>query len=182
MRNLAVYVPLALFAGFAAMLGFGLRNDPTLIPSVLIDKPLPHFALAPLASGKDGFARRDLGNHVALVNVFASWCVVCSEEHPTLMRLSREHAVPLYGIDWKDAPKDGAEWLERNGDPYTRAGSDENGRLAIDLGVSGAPETFVVDKNGRIRFKQIGAITPEVWQKTLAPLIAKLESEGAGAS
>ena len=180
MRSAAVFVPLGLFAAFATMLGFGLRNDPTRIPSVLIDKPMPQFALAPLKSGGDGFARADLGGKVTLVNVFASWCVVCAEEHPMLMQLAGASAVPIYGVDWKDAPKDGSDWLAEHGDPYRKTGSDESGRLAIDLGVSGAPESFVVDRQGRIRYKQIGAITPDVWRRTLAPLIARLDSETAG--
>jgi cytochrome c biogenesis protein CcmG/thiol:disulfide interchange protein DsbE len=177
MRRFAVFVPLALFAAFAVALDRGLDRDPSVIPSVLIDKPLPVFALAPIGSGGKGFGRADLAGRVSLVNIFASWCTVCAAEHPTLMALSNEKAVPIYGVDWKDAPADGKDWLEKNGNPYARAGSDENGRLAIDLGVTGAPETFVVDKTGRIRYKQIGAITAEVWQGKLAPLVAKLEAE-----
>lgn len=177
MKKLLIFAPLGLFSIFALMLGLGLKHDPTLIPSVLIDKPMPDFALAAVQENGQGLAKDDLKGHVSLVNVFASWCVVCAEEHPTLMDLSRAKSVALYGIDWKDAPNDGNQWLARNGNPYSRAGNDENGRVAIDLGVSGAPETFVVDKAGRIRFKQIGAITPDVWERTLRPMIAKLESE-----
>lgn len=177
MKKLAVFLPLVLFAAFAAALGFGLNRDPSIIPSVVINRPMPEFALAPLKSDGDGFARKDLAGRVSLVNIFASWCGICGVEHPTLLRLSEERAVPIYGVDWKDAPSDGHAWLDRNGNPYTRTGSDENGRLAIDLGVTGAPETFVVDKTGRIRYKQIGAITTQIWQEKLAPLIAKLEAE-----
>jgi cytochrome c biogenesis protein CcmG/thiol:disulfide interchange protein DsbE len=165
------------FAIFAVALGFGLDRDPSIIPSVIIDRPMPEFALAPLREGETGLKRDDLSGRVSLVNIFASWCGVCGVEHPTLMRLSREQPVRIYGVDWKDTRSDGHGWLEKNGNPYAQTGSDESGRLAIDLGVTGAPETFVVDKTGRIRYKQIGAITQDVWQKTLAPLIAKLEAE-----
>lgn len=177
MKRLFIFAPLALFAGFAAVLGFGLSNDPTHIPSVLIDKPMPEFSLQPVVSGSPGFSRTDLAGHVSLVNVFGSWCGVCVEEQPTLLRLAQDGSVPIYGIDWKDAPADGAKWLAERGNPFTRVGNDESGRTALDLGITGAPETFVVDRRGRVRYKQIGAITAEVWSQTLAPLIARLEAE-----
>lgn len=177
MKNLAVYIPLGLFAAFAVALGFGLKRDPSIIPSVLIDRKLPEFSLGPVRQGGEGLASRDLAGKVSLVNVFASWCGICVIEHPTLMTLSRDKAVPIYGVDWKDAPGDGHAWLDKNGNPYLRTGNDDSGRVAIDLGVTGAPETFVVDKAGRIRYKQIGAITPEIWRDKLAPLVAKLEAE-----
>lgn len=177
MKKLVLFVPLALFAGFAVSLGLGLNRDPASIPSVLINREMPKFSLAPLPSRSRGFSHSDLGGKVTLVNIFASWCGVCVIEHPTLMRLSRENVVPIYGVDWNDSPSEGRAWLEKNGDPYVLTGSDENGRLAIDLGVTGAPETFVVDKNGRIRYKHVGAITSDVWQTKLAPFIARLEAE-----
>jgi cytochrome c biogenesis protein CcmG/thiol:disulfide interchange protein DsbE len=176
-RRFLVFIPLAIFAGFAIVLGLGLSNDPTHIPSVLIDKPMPQFALAPVIPGQPGFALADLKGHVSLVNVFGSWCGVCEEEHPTLVMLAQNKAVQIYGIDWKDAPADGAKWLSEHGNPYTRVGNDDVGRTALDLGVTGAPETFVVDRTGRVRYKQIGAITDDVWRDTLAPMIAKLERE-----
>jgi cytochrome c biogenesis protein CcmG/thiol:disulfide interchange protein DsbE len=177
MKRLLVFIPLVIFAGFAIALGLGLSNDPTHIPSVLIDKPMPQFTLSPVLPGQPGFTRADLDGQVSLVNVFGSWCAVCEEEHPMLMMLAQSNAVRLYGIDWKDASADGAKWLAEHGNPYTRVGNDEIGRTALDLGVTGAPETFVVDRAGRVRYKQIGAITEDVWRNTLAPLISKLDAE-----
>ena len=177
MRNTAHYLPFVLFAGFAVSLAFGLKNDPSLIPSVILDRPTPDFALSGLSDDEVGFKHDDLIGQVSLINVWASWCGVCGIEHPKLMRLSRDQTVPLYGIDWKDPPINGRQWLERYGNPYTLTGSDENGRLALDLGVTGAPETFVIDKTGRIRYKHIGAITDEVWNEKLAPMLAQLEAE-----
>jgi cytochrome c biogenesis protein CcmG/thiol:disulfide interchange protein DsbE len=177
LRRFAVALPLVLFAAFAVALFFGLQRDPNALPSVLIDRPLPAFSLAPLRADAAGLSRTDLDGEVALVNVFASWCTICRIEHPTLMRLTADHEVRIYGVDWNESPAAGLAWLERFGDPYLKTGSDANGRLALDLGVSGAPETFVVDKGGRIRYKHSGAITPEVWRDTLGPLVARLEAE-----
>jgi len=177
MKNLSLFIPLGLFSAFAGLLAIGLNRDPSAIPSVLIDRPMPEFALSSLQSKEPGLSRADLAGRVSLVNVFASWCGICVVEHPTLMKLSASQSVPIYGINWKDAPGSGQAWLTRYGDPYLKKGADANGRLAIELGVTGAPETFVVDRSGRIRYKQIGAITDEVWEEKLKPLIAKLEAE-----
>lgn len=168
--------PVAAFAFLAVVLALGLKEDPSRLPSVLVGKPVPNFALGPVRPGDVGFSRDDIRGKVVLINIYGSWCVVCREEHPMLMELAAK-GVPIYGIDWKDTPADGAETLLRSGDPYVRVGSDQNGRLALDLGVSGAPETFVVDRTGRIRFKQVGAITSEVWRDQMGPLIRKLEAE-----
>lgn len=167
--------PVAVFAVLAVVLALGLKKDPSRLPSVLVGKPVPDFALGPVRSGDVGFSRDDIRGKVVLINIYGSWCVVCREEHPMLMALAAK-GVPIYGVDWKDAPADGAETLRQSGDPYVRVGSDQAGRLALDLGVSGAPETFVVDRAGQIRFKQVGAITPEVWREELEPLIRKLEA------
>lgn len=177
MKNLSRFVPLGLFAAFAGLLAFGLNRDPSAIPSVLIDRPMPEFSLSALQNEGRGLSRADLAGQVSLVNVFASWCGICVVEHPTLMKLSTARSVPIYGINWKDTPGSGQAWLNRYGDPYLKKGDDANGRLAIELGVTGAPETFVVDRSGRIRYKQVGAITDEVWEEKLKPLIAKLEAE-----
>lgn len=170
-------LPVVLFAAFAVALGLGLQIDPRRIPSVLVGKQMPQFALQPVMPGTKGLVTADLKGHVSLVNVFGSWCGVCAQEHPMLMDLAAEHAVAIYGIDWKDDPADGAQWLRQRGNPYQSVGNDEEGRTALDLGVTGAPETFVVDRRGRIRYKQIGAITDDVWNQTLKPMIAKLEAE-----
>lgn len=169
--------PVAAFALLATGLALGLKKDPSVLPSVLIGKPAPDFALGPVRAGDVGFARSDIAGKVVLINVFGSWCSACRLEHPMLMELAAQK-VPIYGVDWKDAPADGAGSLLENGDPYVRVGDDESGRLGLDLGVSGAPETFVVDKTGRIRFKQVGPITPEIWSNDIAPLIARLEAGG----
>jgi cytochrome c biogenesis protein CcmG, thiol:disulfide interchange protein DsbE len=177
MKRYLPLIPVVLFAVFAAAMYFGLKNDPRALPSVVVNKPMPPFSLAPVLPGQPGLAKTDLIGRVSLVNVFGSWCGVCVEEHPTLLDLSARKAVAIYGVDWKDSPAEGAAWLNERGNPFTRVGSDQAGRLALDLGVSGAPETFVVDKHGQVRFKQVGAITPDVWRDTLGPLVAKLEGE-----
>jgi len=160
-------------------LALGLRNDPRILPSAMIDRPLPEFDLPPVRAEAIGFKRSDINGQVALVNVFASWCVACRVEHPTLMRLARENRVPLYGVDWKDKRADGAAWLQAFGDPFIHVGEDRNSKLAIELGVTGAPETYIIDRTGRIRYKQIGPITEEVWTQTIEPLVLALEQEDA---
>jgi len=154
-------------------------DDPHLIPSVLLNPPVPKFAL-PALPGRQAdtaapFSDGELKGRVSLVNVFGSWCIACLEEHPELIRIAKEGQVPIYGIDWRDTPARGAAWLANHGDPYTLVGQDPDSATAIDLGVTGAPETFVVDAAGVIRYKQIGPITPEVWRTTLQPLVAELQ-------
>ena len=170
-------VPLFLLLALSVYFALGLTQDPRTIQSVLIDKPLPAFDLP--AFGRDGerLTSADLKGQVSLVNVFASWCVACRAEHPLLLKLTAAKRVAIYGIAWKDNPTDLKQWLAELGDPYTRIGEDATGRTAIDLGVTGAPETFLVDRTGRIRFKQIGPIDEETWTKTLEPMIAKIEAE-----
>ncbi|MBS0362116.1 MAG: DsbE family thiol:disulfide interchange protein [Proteobacteria bacterium] len=176
MRRLLFLLPIGVFV--AVLVGFmaGLRHDPSILPSMLIGKPLPTFALAPLRPGEQGFTSVQLQGEPVMVNVFASWCTVCKEEHQTLMAL-HEQGVKIVGLDWKEDADAGARWLTANGDPYSLTGNDASGRVGIDMGVSGAPETFVVDRKGRVRYRQVGAITPEVWNQTLAPLMEKLRAE-----
>jgi len=170
--------PLVAFAGIALALGLALTNDPRKMPSTLIDRPLPKFALPALEPPPaPGFASEDIGGQLALVNVFASWCPGCRVEHPTLLRLAKDGAIPLYGINWKDKPGDGLKWLKANRSPYLKVGDDGSGRLGIDLGVTGVPETFVVDRTGRIRYRHAGPITEDVWAETFAPLLASLRNE-----
>jgi cytochrome c biogenesis protein CcmG/thiol:disulfide interchange protein DsbE len=164
----------AAFIGLAVTFGIGLEHDPSLVPSPLIGKPVPIFSLPPVQGRKLGLSSDNLKGEVSLVNVFASWCVACREEHPVFMRLKEQGAVPIHGLNYKDKPADAANWLDTMGDPYTRTGADLNGRVAIDWGVYGVPETFVVDRRGRIAFKQIGAVTPEILDRTILPLIARL--------
>ena len=176
-RRFTRFAPISAFAVIALGLGLALTNDPRRMPSTLIDRPMPAFSLPPLEAGGEGLATADLAGKVALVNVFASWCPGCRVEHPTLLRLAREAKIPLYGINWKDKPGDGLKWLKANRNPYLNVGDDGNGRLGIDLGVTGVPETFVVDRSGRIRYRHAGPITEDVWQETFEPLLASLRSE-----
>lgn len=175
-RQIVLLAPLAVFIGIGVFLAIGLTLDPREIPSILIGKPVPTFSLPPVRGRALGLATADLKGDVSLVNVFASWCVACREEHPLLMQISREGIVPVHGLNYKDQPADAARWLDQMGDPYTRTGADLDGRVAIDWGVYGVPETFVIDREGRIAYKRIGPITPAVWQQTLLPLIRGLQA------
>jgi len=153
----------------------GLSLDPRNIPSALIDKPVPDFQLAALPDRPPGLTAGDLKGNVALVNVFASWCVACRAEHPLLMELKRRGVVALHGLNYKDRPGDALEWLGRYGDPYERIGADRDGRVGIDFGVYGVPETFIIDKNGTIVEKIIGPINETILKEKLLPLIAELD-------
>src|SRR5713101_6340646 len=162
MRRLLYLLPVALFAVLIAYFALALRpgRDPSALPSALIDKPAPDFDLAGLA-GAQGLSRAALGGHPAIVNFFASWCLPCRAEHPLLMRLSEQEHVPVYGIAYKDKPADTARFIAQLGDPYRGIGMDETGRTGIDFGVTGVPETFVIDKSGRIRRHYNLPLTPE---------------------
>lgn len=168
-------LPIAAFVVIGWFLFRGLSLDPSEIYSVLIDKPAPAFDLAALPGKGDGFSNADLTHPVQLVNVFASWCVACRVEHPVLMELKRNGTVPIYGLNYKDQPDAAVNWLRNFGDPYDRIGSDLNGRVGIDFGVYGVPETFIVDGNGIIVRKITGPITPTILQKELLPLIAEMQ-------
>lgn len=177
MKRLLYLAPLIVVGVIVVYFAAGLTRDPRILPSVLIDRPFPAVDLPPIAGRDKGFATADLGGQVALVNIFASWCVSCKVEHPLLMELSKSGEIPIYGLAWKDDPAATADWLKVRGDPYRLIGADRSGRAAIDLGVTGAPETYLVDKAGRIRYKQIGPITDDAWTEVLQPLIAKLAAE-----
>lgn len=177
MKRLILFVPALAFLALAITLWLGLSHDPRVLPSALIDRPMPSFSLPPVRENDPAFTNQAVEGEVALVNVFASWCGPCRVEHPTLIALARDQSVPIHGVDWKETPAAGRRYLAEAGDPYVHIGSDENGRFALDLGVTGAPETFILDRAGRIRFKQVGPITPEIWRETIAPMIAELESE-----
>ena len=172
--NLKFILPVALFAGIAAALAVGLTQDPGKIPSVMLDKPTPEFDLPPVMGRPRGLASSELTGEVRLINFFASWCVACRAEHPLLNRLTEDGVVPVYGINYKDTPEDARAWLDRLGDPYVRSGADIPGRVGIDWGVYGLPETFIVDQNGRIVFKHIGAIDAAALKDTILPLVEEL--------
>jgi cytochrome c biogenesis protein CcmG/thiol:disulfide interchange protein DsbE len=168
-------VPLALFIVLVVFLGIGLRLDPREIPSPLIGKPAPAFQLAQLHQPDQSFAQKDMLGKVWLLNVWASWCVSCRQEHPVLLELAKTNVVPVYGLNYKDKPDDALSWLRQFGDPYTLSIKDGDGRVGIDYGVYGVPETFVIDKVGVIRYKQIGPVTPEALKDKILPLVRQLQ-------
>jgi len=172
--HLTRFVPLFVFLIAGVFLAVGLTLNPREVPSPLIGKPVPEFSLSPVKGRTLGLASTDLKGEVSLVNVFASWCVACRDEHPLLMALREKSAVTIHGLNYKDQPADAEKWLAELGDPYTRTGADIKGRVAIDWGVYGVPETFVIDRQGRIAYKQIGPLNPAVLEKTILPLIRKL--------
>jgi cytochrome c biogenesis protein CcmG/thiol:disulfide interchange protein DsbE len=155
-RRLLLAMPAVAFAGLAGLLASGLGRDASRIPSALIGKQVPKFSLAAVEGRALGLSNVDLLGEVSLVNVFASWCVACRAEHPLLLRLAHDKTVPIHGLNYKDPREDAAKWLNTFGDPYTRTGADRDGRVAIDWGVYGVPETFVVGADGTIAYKQIG--------------------------
>ncbi len=175
MRRLLFLAPVAAVLVVLGVFAFGLRRDPSLLPSTLIGKPVPAFDLASVRTGEAGLASRDLRGRPRLLNAFASWCVSCKLEHPILLALKAQ-GVPIDGLDWKDTPAAGAAYLQKEGDPYARVGSDPTGRAGIDLGVAAVPETFVVDGAGVVRYKHVGPISPDDWNKTLEPLMARLSA------
>jgi cytochrome c biogenesis protein CcmG/thiol:disulfide interchange protein DsbE len=168
-------IPLATFVVLVAFLWVGLGRDPREVPSPLIGKPAPPFRLAKLHSPDETLSTGDLKGKVWLLNVWASWCVSCRAEHPLLMQVAKANIVPVYGLDYKDEPGDGRRWLAQNGDPYTASIVDRDGRVGIDYGVYGVPETFLIDKAGVVRYKQIGPITPEALQQKILPLVRDLQ-------
>jgi cytochrome c biogenesis protein CcmG/thiol:disulfide interchange protein DsbE len=172
-------LPIAVFLALVVLLAIGLTLNPREVPSPLIGKPVPTFDLPPVKGRTLGLSSADLGKgEVSLVNVFASWCVACREEHPVLMDLKARGLVPIHGLNYKDQPDDAARWLAEWGDPYTRTGADVDGRVGIDWGVYGVPETFVVGPDGRIAYKHIGPITPAFVNTELMPMIERLRATG----
>jgi cytochrome c biogenesis protein CcmG/thiol:disulfide interchange protein DsbE len=173
-RGWIFLIPAAVFAVLAAGFYAGLGIDPNVLPSPLIDQPAPRFALPPLQGEAQGFSSADLQGHVSLVNTFASWCAPCRAEHPILNALARTKRVPIYGIDYKDKEDAAVAWIAELGNPYTRIGADD-GRVGIDWGIYGVPETFIVDKGGRVRYKHVGPLTAAEVEGTILPLVARLE-------
>jgi cytochrome c biogenesis protein CcmG, thiol:disulfide interchange protein DsbE len=167
-------LPVALFAVLVAAFAIGLRHDPHLLPSALIDRPAPDFALPGLYESANGLTRNDLDGRVTLVNFFASWCAPCREEHTELMALGRLPGITLDGIAYKDRPEEARRFLERLGDPFGHIAVDRNGTTAIDFGVYGVPETYVVDPTGHIRYRQVGPLTAEDVKTQILPLVQRL--------
>lgn len=169
------WIPLAAFGVLVVFLAVGLTRDPRELPSPLIDKPAPRFDLPQVIAADRRFAPANLKGEVWLLNVWASWCTACREEHPVLMDFSRTQRVPLIGLDYKDQRADALKFLARNGDPYRFSALDLDGRTGINWGVYGVPETFVIDKQGVIRYKHVGPVTAEALDKTILPLVEKLK-------
>ena len=177
MKRLLFFLPVAVFAGLAVSFWWGLGRNASVQPSALIDQQVPQFVLPPVEGvDKPGLSTADLKGQVALVNFFASWCVPCLAEHPLITRLADE-GLPVYGINYKNEPAEASAWLAKYGNPYKRIGSDIDGRAGIEFGVTGMPESFVIDRAGVIRYKQVGAITPAALKNTIVPLIARLQRE-----
>jgi cytochrome c biogenesis protein CcmG/thiol:disulfide interchange protein DsbE len=168
-------IPVTAFVALVALLYVGLGLDPREVPSPLIGKPAPHFELPQLREATKTFSERDMLGKVWVLNVWASWCVSCREEHPVLLDLAASGAVPVYGLNYKDKREDGLAWLKGMGDPYKTSIFDFEGRVGIDYGVYGVPETYLIDKKGVIRYKRIGPLTPEIVKNTLLPLVKELE-------
>ncbi|MDI3515066.1 MAG: cytochrome c biosis protein CcmG, thiol:disulfide interchange protein DsbE [Rhodocyclaceae bacterium] len=191
-------VPLLLFFGLAGFLAFGLTLNPREVPSPLIDKPAPDFSLARLDKPEQTFALKEMQGQVWMLNVWASWCVACRQEHPLLVQMAKQKIVPVVGLNYKEVRGDGAinargmaleaetamaierarRWLSDHGDPYVLSVLDIDGRVGIDFGVYGVPETFLIDRDGRIRYKHIGPITPEALKDVLIPRIEELRRAG----
>jgi cytochrome c biogenesis protein CcmG/thiol:disulfide interchange protein DsbE len=175
MKRWHLVAPLVLFVLLAAFLWRGLRLDPHEVPSPLVDKPAPTFALTRLDDASRTIRRDDMLGKVWLLNVWASWCEACRTEHPTLVSFAKSGTVPIVGLNYKDTRAEGLGWLARFGDPYAMSLFDEKGRVGIDFGVYGVPETFVIDKQGVVRFKLIGPLTPELIATKIRPLLKSLD-------
>jgi cytochrome c biogenesis protein CcmG/thiol:disulfide interchange protein DsbE len=167
-------IPLAVFIVLVAFLAIGLSRDPREVPSPLINKPAPAFQLPQLKEPTKTFSAAEMRGKVWLLNVWASWCFSCRDEHPWLLEYARSGAVPIYGLNYKDKREDAIGWLSELGDPYVLSAVDLDGRVGIDYGVYGAPETYLIDRNGVIRFKQVGPVTPDIWEKQILPLVRDL--------
>jgi cytochrome c biogenesis protein CcmG/thiol:disulfide interchange protein DsbE len=173
-KKMRFLVPLAIFVVLAGFLYRGLFLNPREVPSPLIGKPAPQFSLTQLAQPERSFGPKEMQGQVWLLNVWASWCVACRQEHPLLVQLSKQKSVPIIGLNYKDKPDAAVGWLAQLGNPYDLSVQDLDGRVGIEYGVYGVPETFVIDKTGVIRYKQIGPITEDVWANKIVPMLEEL--------
>ena len=169
-------LPLVLFAVLMVFFFFGLGLNPRLIPSPLIGQPAPAFSLPKLSNANELIRHTDLKGEVSLLNIWATWCTSCRQEHPVLMKIAQSKEVPIYGLYYKDTPEQGVVWLENYGDPYRENAVDEDGRVGIEWGAYGTPETFLIDQNGIIRYKHVGPISWHDWETTLLPMVKSLRS------
>jgi len=170
------YIPIGLFILLVAVLGFGLTNDPKKVPSPFIDKPVPPFDTTRLYQ-VDNISTESMKGKVWLLNVFASWCASCRSEHKLITDFVEQTKIPVIGLNYKDEAADAKKWLAYFGNPYYAVAVDRKGSIGIDLGVYGVPETFVMDKKGIVRYKEVGPVGPESLAKTIIPLVKKLEAE-----
>jgi cytochrome c biogenesis protein CcmG, thiol:disulfide interchange protein DsbE len=168
-RSILVFIPLIICLIIGIFLWRGLQLDPRELPSVLLDKPVPTFVLPDLLNPQQQIDQSDFSGQYSLLNVWASWCYACRVEHPWLMQLASDRQIPIYGLNYKDEPEDALAWLQQWGNPYTRIAADQAGKLAIDLGVYGAPETFLINADGIIRYRHVGVLTRDVWQTEFLP-------------
>lgn len=171
--------PLGIFILLVVLLGVGLTLNPRRVPSPLVDKPLPAFELSTVLDPGERLSEKDLLGRVSLLNVWATWCVPCRDEHPVLVGIARRGEAVIYGLNYKDDREEARDWLKTLGDPYVKSGFDPNGRVGIDLGVYGVPETFIIDARGTIVYKHIGPIDQKIWREQLHPLV-KQAAETSG--
>jgi cytochrome c biogenesis protein CcmG/thiol:disulfide interchange protein DsbE len=175
MARLKLFIPLFIFALLAALLYSGLDGDPSELPTALAGKPVPAFELTALQDSRI-LTEKDLVGEVSLLNVWATWCISCRAEHPTFMRIAEE--IPIYGLNYKDDNAKAKKWLQELGDPYRLNIVDSKGSLGLDLGVYGAPETYVLDRHGIIRHKRVGVVDDSIWLEEILPIVNKLRAEG----
>lgn len=179
-RRLLVALPVTAFAGIAGMFLWGLARDPSTLPSTLVGRRVPQFSLKAVLGRTGELSDSDLVGQVSLVNFFASWCPPCRLEHPIFLEIAGKNIVPLYGINYKDTPENASRWLNTLGDPYAQTGADLDGRVAIEWGVYGIPETFVIDAEGRIAYRHIGQLTEQALAASILPLIERLRQDAQG--
>lgn len=171
-------IPLVIFIVLAVFLAIGLTRDPHELKSVLINKPAPAFRVPQLKAADKMISNEDMRGKVWLLNVWASWCVACREEHPYLIEYAKSGVVPIYGLNYKDRREDALATLDELGDPYLVSAVDLDGRVGIDFGVYGAPETYIIDQGGTIRFKYVGPMMPDVWKEKILPVVQELNRQG----
>lgn len=175
MTSLRYLIPLGVFLVISGFLAVGLFLNPGQIPSPLIGKPAPEFELQQLHDPRQVVTHRDMAGQVWMLNVFASWCVTCRHEHPLLVELNRHQVIPIVGLNYKDRREDAINWLRGTGNPYVAIGHDLDGRVGMDYGVYGTPETYIIDAQGIIRYKHIGPMSGDVLEKKILPMIRELQ-------
>lgn len=171
-------LPLAIFVAIVLALAAGLRHDPRELPSALVGKPAPQFSL-PVLDAPSSVSAADMRGKVWMLNVWASWCAACRSEHPLLVDFAGKSTVPLYGLNYKDTVPAARSWLQQMGDPYVQSLVDADGRVGIDFGVYGVPETYIIDRRGVVRYRQVGPVTKDTLERQIKPLLLQLEREHA---